>query len=37
MENNFDLLLSFRFLSLGVKWPDREADHSTPPNAEVKE
>jgi hypothetical protein len=24
-------------LSLGVKWPGREADHSSPPSAEVKE
>jgi hypothetical protein len=26
-----------RFLSLGVKRPEREADHSSPPSAEVKE
>jgi hypothetical protein len=26
-----------RALSLGVKWPGREADHSPPSNAEVKE
>jgi len=24
-------------LSLGVKWPGREADHSPPSNAEVRE
>jgi hypothetical protein len=36
--NNLKLLYRVRgALSLGVKWPGREADHSPPSNAEVKE